>query len=252
MGRTLDTNSNWIAKRVTSLGGRTSRVVVVDDDVPSIVREIETARSNQVRVIITTGGLGPTADDKTLVAVAEATDHPLTLDPHALDFVRSRYQFFRRKGFVDSDRMTPSRRKMAMIPEGSQFLRNSVGGAPGVHLEMGDFSIFSIPGVPREMRTIFEEEMVEILKAIFGKKVFVEKTITTPIKDESQLGDILNGVMKQIPRVYLKSRPTHFGKNVQIDVTLTASGDDRDEVAEQIRKAIRKIREKIGKDVRQN
>lgn len=233
---------------MTSLGGRTSRIVVVDDNVSSIVREIETARSNQVRVIITTGGLGPTADDKTLLAVAEATNHPLKLDPRALDFVRSRYRFFKREGFVDSDRMTPNRRKMAMIPEGSQFLRNSVGGAPGVRLEMEDLSIFSIPGVPREMRAIFEEEMVEILKDIFGKKVFVERTITTPLKDESQLGGILNGVMKQIPRVYLKSRPTHFGKDVQIDVTLTASGDDRGEVAEQIRKALQRIRKRIREE----
>jgi len=244
-GRTLDTNSNWIARRVTSLGGRTARIAVVDDDVPSIVREIEAARSNRARVVITTGGLGPTADDKTLGAVAETTRHPLTLDPRALDFVRSRYRYFKSRGYVDSDRMTPSRKKMAMIPEGCQILRNSVGGAPGVYLKMGDLSIFSIPGVPREMRAIFEEEMVEILRGIFGKKVFLERTITTPLKDESQLGDILNRVMKEVPRIYLKSRPTHFGKDVQINVTLSASGDDQKEVEEQIRKAIGRIRKRI-------
>lgn len=249
VGRTLDTNSYWITRRVTSLGGRTQRIVVVDDDVQSIVREIETARSNQTRVIITMGGLGPTADDKTLAAVAEATGHTLILDIHALDFVRSRYQFFKTQGFVDSDSMTPSRQKMAMIPEGSQILRNSVGAAPGVYLDGKTVSIFSIPGVPREMQAIFEEEMVEILKGIFGKKVFLERTITTPLKDESQLGEILNRVMKEIPKVYLKSRPTHFGRDVHMEVTLSASGDDHKEMEEEIREAIQRIQKKIGEDI---
>ncbi len=248
-GRTLDTNSNWIARRVTSLGGRTARIAVVDDDEPSIAREVEAARSNRARVIITTGGLGPTVDDKTLAAVAEATRHPLRLNPRALDFVRSRYRYFKSRGYVDSDRMTPSRKKMAMIPEGCQILRNSVGSAPGVYLEMEDLSIFSIPGVPKEMQAIFEEEMVEILRGIFGRKVFLERTITTRLGDESQLGDILNQVLKEVPRVYIKSRPTHFGRDVQINVTISASGDDQKEVEGQIRKAIRKIRKRIRGDL---
>lgn len=248
VGRTLDTNSHWITRRVTSLGGETRRIVVVDDDVPSIAREIETARFNQARVIITVGGLGPTADDKTLAAVAEATGHRLILDTDALGFVRSRYRFFKTQGFVDSDSMTPSRQKMAMIPEESEILRNSVGAAPGVHLDLKSLSIFSVPGVPREMQSIFEEGMVEILKGIFGRKVFLEETITTPLKDESKLGEILNWVMKENPRVYLKSRPTHFGRDVHMEVTLTVSGDDHKEVKAEIRKAVQSIQKRIGEN----
>jgi molybdenum cofactor synthesis domain-containing protein len=244
VGRTLDTNSHWIARRLTALGGETRRIVVVDDHIPSIVREFQTARSNGVRVIITVGGLGPTSDDKTLAAVAEATGHPLVLDRHALDFVKTRYRFFRKEGAVDSDAMTPSRAKMATIPEGSQILSNTVGAAPGVYLEMEDVSIFSLPGVPREMQTVFEDAVVEILKTVFGKQVFLEETITTPLKDESQLGEILNRVMKEVPGVYLKSRPTRFGRNVQMEVTLSASGDDRRRVGGVIRRAIKKIEER--------
>jgi len=252
VGRTLDTNSHWIARRVTSLGGETGRIVVVDDDVPSIVTEIRTAQSKHARVIITVGGLGPTVDDKTLNAVAEATGRPLVLDGHALDFVRSRYRYFKTQGFVDSDNMTPSRQKMAMIPEGSQILHNSVGAAPGVHLDLKTTSIFSIPGVPREMEAIFEESMIEILRGIFGKKVFLERTIKTPLKDESQLGEILNRVMREIPGIYLKSRPTHFGRDVRMDVTVSASRDDRKKVEEQIEMAIQRIRKRIREDIPQN
>jgi nicotinamide-nucleotide amidase len=245
VGRTLDTNSHWIARRITSLGGQTGRVVVVDDEVPSIVREIEAARSNQARVIITVGGLGPTADDKTLAAVAEGTGHPLSLEKGALDFVKGRYRFFKRQGFVDSDVMTPNRQKMAMIPEGSQILVNSVGAAPGVHLDLKTVSIFSLPGVPREMQNIFEETMVQTLRGIFGTKVFLEETITTHVGDESQLGEILDQVMKDIPGVYLKSRPTHFGRDVHMGVTVSASGNTQGEVKAEIDRAIRTIQQRI-------
>jgi molybdenum cofactor synthesis domain-containing protein len=251
VGRTQDTNSNCVARRVTSLGGTTSRIVAVDDDVPSIAKEIETGRSNRARVIITIGGLGPTADDKTLAAVAEATGYPLKLDIEALDFVRNRYSFFKEHGFVDSDKMTPSRKKMALIPVGSKILRNSVGAAPGVHLDLKTLSLFCVPGVPKEMQAIFEEEVVEILKGIFGKNVFLEKTITTTLKDESLLADILNRVMKDIPRVYLKSRPTHFGRDVNLNVTLSVTGDDREEVEGEIRKAVLRIRKGIREDTAQ-
>jgi nicotinamide-nucleotide amidase len=252
VGRTLDTNSHWITRRITSLGGQTQRIVVVDDDVFSIVKEIETARSNKVRVVITVGGLGPTRDDKTLAAVAEATDRPLTLDTHALDFVRARYRFFKAEGFVESDAMTPSRQKMAMIPEGSQVLPNSVGAAPGVCLHLENVSIFSVPGVPKEMQSIFEEALVEILKTIFGKTVFLEETITTPLGDESQLGEILNQVMKEIPGVYLKSRPTRFGRDVKMKVTLSASGDNHKEVEAQIHTAIQSIQKIIQENMSGN
>ena len=144
-GRTLDTNSHWIARRVRSLGGITQRIAVVDDDVPAIIKEIETALDNGARVIATVGGLGPTVDDKTLEAVAEATACPLNLDPDALAFVGNQYRFFASQGFVDSGEMTSSRQKMAMIPEGSRILPNSVGAAPGVHLELKRASVFCLP-----------------------------------------------------------------------------------------------------------
>jgi molybdenum cofactor synthesis domain-containing protein len=248
VGGTLDTNSHWIARWVRSLGGITSRIVAVDDNTPAIVREMRTARSNAARVIITVGGLGPTADDRTLAAVAEATGHPLVLDSNALDFVRERYCSFRRQGFVDSGAMTRSRQKMARIPAGSRILRNPVGAASGIHLDWEGVSVFSLPGVPREMEAIFEETIVEILKGFFGRKAFLEKTIPTPFGDESELGEILNRVMKENPGVYLKSRPTHFGRDVRIEVTLSASGDDTGEVKASIDKAIQSIHREADRE----
>jgi molybdenum cofactor synthesis domain-containing protein len=244
-GRTLDTNSNWLAKRITALGGDVKRMAAVDDEIPSISRELKAALRNRSRLIVTTGGLGPTTDDKTLEAVAKAAGLKMQLDPKALDFVKRRYAFFKEQGFVDSDEVTASRKKMAMLPKGSEMLSNPVGAAPGVKLCVESTLIALLPGVPKEMRAIFEEVLLNHLRELFGRRFSRERTITTHLGDESQLGEILEKVMKVVPRVYLKSRPTRFGKNVRLAVTLTATGDDADEVEGRIQAAVLEIEKRL-------
>jgi molybdenum cofactor synthesis domain-containing protein len=244
-GRTLDTNSNWLAKRITALGEDVKRVAVVDDEIDSICGELRTALRNNSRLIVTTGGLGPTFDDKTLDAVARVAGLPMELNPQALDFVKGRYTFFKEKGFIDTDEVTPSREKMAIFPKGAEMLPNPVGVAPGVKLWVEKTLILSLPGVPKEMRAIFEEAALNDVRDLFGRRFFQEKTISTNLGDESKLGEILDKVMKEIPRVYLKSRPTHFGRDVRLEVTLTATGDDKDEVEVRIREAVAEIEKKL-------
>jgi molybdenum cofactor synthesis domain-containing protein len=244
-GRTLDTNANWLAKRITALGGDVKRMVAVDDEIPSISHELKAALMNRSRLIVTTGGLGPTTDDKTLEAVAKAAGLKMQLDPKALDFVKRRYAFFKEQGFVDSDEVTASRKKMAILPKGSEMLSNTVGAAPGVKLCVESTLIASLPGVPKEMRAIFEEVLLNDLRELFGRRFSRERTITTRLGDESQLGEILDKVMREVPDVYLKSRPTRFGEDVRLAVTLTATGDDADEVEGRIQAAVSEIEKRL-------
>ncbi len=244
-GRTLDTNSNWLAKRITALGGDIKRVAVVDDELASICGELRTALGNNSRVIVTTGGLGPTSDDKTLEALALALEVKMELNPRALDFVKGRYALFKEKGFVDTDELLPSREKMAILPRGAEMLPNPVGAAPGVKLCAGETLILCLPGVPKEMRAIFEEAALNDIKDLFKRRFFLEKTITTTMGDESKLGEILDRVMKDLPRVYLKSRPTYFGRDVRLEVTITATGDETDEVEARIGEAISQIEKRL-------
>jgi len=244
-GRTLDTNSNWLAKRITALGGDVKRVAVVDDEIDSICGELRTALRNNSRLIVTTGGLGPTFDDKTLDAVAMAAGLPMELNPQALDFVKGRYALFTEKGFIDTDEVTSSREKMAIFPKGAEMLPNPVGTAPGVKLWVGKTLILSLPGVPKEMKAIFEESLLKELGDLFGRRVFREKTITTNLGDESKLGEILDKVMREVSDVYLKSRPTYFGKDVRLEVTLTATGDNEGEVEARIQRAISEIEKRL-------
>lgn len=245
-GRVLDTNSHWLAGQVTRLGGRVKRMATVDDEVEAIAAEIRTAMGNGARVILTTGGLGPTFDDCTLAGVARALDRPLQRDPQALEFVKGRYAYFKEQGFVATDELSPPREKMAFLPQGTQMLPNPVGAAPGVWWEEAQILLASLPGVPGELKAIFQESLVPRLAAIFGSAFHLERVIETPIQDESVLTQILEEVRRLTPHVHLKSQPTHFGPDVRLGICLTAWGEDREQLERELDLAAEEIRRRLA------
>lgn len=244
-GRVLDTNSHWLAGQVTLLGGQVKRMATVDDEVEAIAAEIRTSMGNGARVILTTGGLGPTLDDCTLAGVARGVCRPLQLDPRSLEFVKGRYAYFKEQGFVDSDEVTPAREKMAFLPQGAQMLPNPVGAAPGSWWEGEQTVISSLPGVPRELKAIFQESVAPRLAEIFGSAFHLEEVIETPMKDESLLTQILQEVSLLTPHVHLKSKPTHFGPDVKLEVCLTAWGEEREQLEKELLLAVEEIRKRL-------
>jgi molybdenum cofactor synthesis domain-containing protein len=237
-GRVLDSNSSWLAERITGLGGEVARIVVIPDDAEDIVREIQASVASEASVVVTTGGIGPTLDDKTLGAVALALDIPVVLHAEALEWVIQKYEEMKDEGYVDSDDITPSREKMAHLPDGSTPLPNSVGAAPGVMLEHKKMTFVCLPGVSAEMKAVFGEHVVEKLQSIFGPRIFLERNITTNAVDESSLVPIVEAVMRDVTDVHLKSKPTHFGEDVCIGIRLTASGESESEINVKIETAI--------------
>jgi molybdenum cofactor synthesis domain-containing protein len=236
-GQTQDTNSSWLAKRITALGGSIGRIVIPDDDVSAIAREIKTSLQNNAQVIVTTGGLGPTFDDLTLAGIAEAMGRPLALHAEARAFVQRRYQEFSAKGFVDDPAITPAREKMAILPQGAEPLANPVGTAPAVLLKIPQGVIFALPGVPKEMQAIFEQEVFPRLKEILGAEVYREETVDSGMGDESVLAEITEQVMRQVPGTYLKSKAAGFGRGVGLEVVITAAGTEKDEVRTRVETA---------------
>ena len=223
-GDVLDTNTNWLCRQITGLGGRVQRAVIVPDKQEVIGREIHEARNRQSRLVLTTGGLGPTADDLTLAAVAQATNRPLTLNQDALAIVRTKYKALAQQGAVDEAAITPAREKMAHLPQGATPLDNPMGAAPGVLLEIGALTLVSLPGVPTELKAIFEQALQPTLKAIFGKTAYLEKLVIIDCNDESVLAPILQTVAARHPTVYVKSRAKSFGVAVKFRVTLSTTG----------------------------
>lgn len=160
-GQVQDTNTYWLVKQVTGLGGQVRQAVIVPDEPEAIVREVRGALERQPALLITSGGLGPTADDLTLPTVAEALGRPLELSPQALEMMERRYARLAELGFVADASLSPARKKMAYLPQGAVPLANSVGTAPGCLLRLGATTLVSLPGVPGEMVSIWEESLAD-------------------------------------------------------------------------------------------
>ena len=230
LGDVLDTNTNWLCKRITGVGGQVTRVAMIRDEIEDIAAEIRSALGRKPELIFTTGGLGPTGDDITLLAVAEATELPVELHAEALALVKAKYEELAEKGYVDDAALTEARKKMAYLPRGAIALRNPVGGAPGVMLEMGESALVSLPGVPEELKAIYGETLPPLLERIFGESYYEERELIALCGDESSLAPLLAQVVEAHPEVYIKSRARRYGAEVRILITLSAAGDGREEV----------------------
>ena len=245
-GRVQDTNSGTLARRLTGLGHAVIRITSCDDDLVAIVRELRRAAEDGAALVVTTGGLGPTDDDLTLQALAEATGCPLALHPGARDLVAAQYAAFARNGAVADGRMTAPREKMAWLPEGATPLPNPVGVAPGVWLEAARVNYVALPGVPAEMRAILEQAVLPILAARVPGTGYVERRIVTQARDESVVAPVLRRIGLELPEVYLKSHPTRFGSDVRMEVFASTWASDPGEADRRLARALSLLREALG------
>jgi molybdenum cofactor synthesis domain-containing protein len=246
LGDVLDTNTNWVCKKITGIGGYIERAVLVRDNLTAIVRELHSALDRNTNMIFTIGGMGPTQDDITVEAVAKATDHPLELNTEALAIVKRRYEQFAREGAVDDASITPAREKMAHLPIGATPLDNPVGAAPAVVLHWRNSTIVCLPGVPAELKGIFESSLQPILQQVFGDSTFVEKLVTVNCKDESVLAPVLKTVSDRYPEVYIKSRAKRFGPDVKFRVTLSMAGSSKKAVEQRIDESLQGLRQALS------
>jgi molybdenum cofactor synthesis domain-containing protein len=243
-GVVLDTNSNWMEPRLTALGLEMKMLVSVRDDLEEIGKALHFACEN-CDVVITTGGLGPTHDDMTLKAVARALGRELELDEEALRIVEKQYRKLYEEEIVKSPEITKSRKKMAILPAGAEALNNSVGGAPGVRLNHEGTTIFCLPGVPSELKFIFEESVIPWLEERISQR-YHETVVEFDTNDESTFAPAIDEVMKEYPDVYVKSMPKTYGTTWTLRVWISARGEDSLDLEERVEKAVRKLEEVTG------
>jgi nicotinamide-nucleotide amidase len=164
-GQRLDTNSQWLSARLGEIGVRTLYHTTVADELEANV-DVFRAAIDRADIVVATGGLGPTADDLTRDAIAAATGVPLALDEPSLKHIES---LFTRRGRT----MTESNRRQAMFPAGSRIIGNPAGTAPGIDLEVpragrGSARIFALPGVPAEMREMWQATVEPVIRSLVG------------------------------------------------------------------------------------
>jgi len=243
-GLVLDTNSNWMETRLVVLGLQINRLVSVRDEIEEIGKALEFVMET-CDVVITSGGLGPTHDDMTLKAIAIALELEISENADALEIVERQYKTLYERGIVQSPDMTEARIKMARIPEGAVPLDNRVGGAPGIRLQVGNSTIFSLPGVPSELEFIFNDSLIPWISDRVAQK-FYTQVIEFGAHDESTFSPAIDVVMEKHPGVYVKSMPRPYGTTRALRVWVSARGETLKEVTDIVKNAIQSLEEETG------
>jgi len=226
IGKILNTNAQWIARRATSLGVIVKRITVVSDDVDEIASAVKEAVQRGSRFIITTGGLGPTFDDKTLEGIAKALNRELKLNEKALKMIKEKYESYFKAGKIEEAEMASYRAKMAMLPEGAEPLPNPVGTAPGVLINTMSSILIALPGFPHEMEAIFESSIVPLLKKESKGLTFYGASLNVNGIMESTLAPLLEITMRDNPHVYIKSYPRSEKGEPHIEVYLSTIAEN--------------------------
>ena len=157
-GAVQDTNSSLVCRRLRETGVSVRQVTIVGDPIEDIQRALREA-SARARIVVVSGGLGPTEDDRTAEAAATLAGVPLERNAAALEHVASMFRRFGRE-------MTPNNAKQADFPKGAEILDNPVGTAPGFAMDLGGARAFFMPGVPRELTKMLEEQVLPRVAAI--------------------------------------------------------------------------------------
>lgn len=161
----LDTNSLFLTEELNKLGIEVARKTVVGDNAADL-RDAFAGALERVELVLSCGGLGPTADDLTRETVAELLGRKLQRDDRIVQAIEARFRSFRRE-------MPEINVRQAMVPEGAEALNNPRGTAPGLWIEQGERIIVLLPGPPREMRGIFEAEIApRLARRATGVRLF--------------------------------------------------------------------------------
>jgi len=250
IGKFQDTNSTWLAKRITKHGHRIKRITTVGDDLGVISTSLQECLRRNPDMIITSGGLGPTFDDMTLEGVGLALERKLELDENAYNSIEKSYANAFKRGILKLEGMTPEREKMAWLPKGAVPIPNIRGTAPGIKLKVSDSTIFCLPGVPMEMKAMFNGVILPILKKKKGK--FIEKGFVFMGIGESQIAPYVSQLEEKYPKLWIKTHP-RMGLSVEVELSITAFNVENDEkMIENVMNSLKDTISKLGGKIKKS
>ena len=231
LGVTVDTNSAWISQQLAAIGIPVTRHVGVGDGREAIAVAMKEA-AGRADLLIVSGGLGPTADDLTRAAMADAMGSELIKDEAAL---RTIQRFFDRIGREMGERNM----SQAYVPAGAEMIDNTCGTAPGLQGKIGRCRIFVVPGVPREMREMMTLSVLPQLTGDGG--VIRQRVLYCYGTGESNIGEKIIDLMAEGSNPAIGTT----ARNGVIGVRITATGGE-DEIAAILDDAEREIRNRLG------
>jgi nicotinamide-nucleotide amidase len=234
LGEIQDTNTRYLARSLMAAGVDLYRTTIVGDNVERIARAIQEALQ-RCQIVITTGGLGPTVDDPTRDAVALAAGVQTEFRSELWDQIQERFKRYGRQA-------TENNKRQAFTPQGSIAIHNPVGTAPAFYTELHDRVVVSLPGVPREMEYLFENEVLPYLKDKYNLLGTIKASVLHAAGiGESQIDEWIGDLeTNPNPTVGLSA---HAG---QIDIRVTAKASSVARADEMIIEMVQTIRQRLG------
>ncbi|HET8526279.1 MAG TPA: CinA family nicotinamide mononucleotide deamidase-related protein, partial [Actinomycetota bacterium] len=237
IGQIANTNAQWISERLAELGIDVLHEQVVGDNADRIVASIRLAASRS-DVVVVTGGLGPTQDDVTRPAVAEAAGATLVRHPEIEQELRERFR-------VRGRAMPESNLAQADVPEPGRYIRPERGTAPGLIVSIGEAIVYAVPGVPSEMREMMEGTVLRELAGRAGPSALVSRTLRCYGLAESRISELLDDLF------HASANPSvaYLAGGGEVHVRLTAKARTREEAASMLGPLEERVRERLGDHV---
>ena len=236
-----DTNSLYLTARLNELGLDVVGKSVVADDRAALESSIRTALQ-RVDVVVTTGGLGPTDDDVTRDAIAAAAGVSFDEDATVFASIERRFE---RRGL----QMPAINRRQAQVPRGAVVLPNPHGTAPGLWFEIGNRVVIALPGPPRELRPMWQNEVLPRLRERSGGVVLRRRTIKIAGRGESHVEEIAQPVYGPLRDADPAITTTILAAPGQVELHLSAQGDDAARLDQALESAVVALQAALGSAV---
>jgi nicotinamide-nucleotide amidase len=235
IGQTIDTNSAWMGEQLSILGIDIIEKIAVSDSRKGIVSGLERG-IEKADIVLITGGLGPTKDDITKKVMAEYFGMGMRFDEPTYDRIK---RLFSRWGRAT----TEAHKEQCFMPDGVSILENKMGTAPGMLFDQQNTLIFSMPGVPYEMKYIMENSVIPLLKKNFTKHKIIHHTILTAGEGESRIADKIESIVGRFPEYMSIAYLPNLGS---VKLRLTAKGEDESELKKEVLSYSKEIETVLG------
>ena len=237
IGQIVDTNSAFIAKQLNTIGIEVEEIISVQDEMNHIIEAFERGVSKS-EIVIVTGGLGPTKDDKTKTALCQFLGCELIREPQILENI---VQLFHARGYTKE--LNSLNQDQALIPEKSTFIQNKYGTAPCLWTSINNKIIINLPGVPFEMKGLMRDEIIPNLQNQFQSETIVHRDILVSGIPESDLAILIeeweNNLPEFIHLAYLPNRTS-------IDLRFSAFGTNKEFLQNEIQYQINQFKLIVG------